>query len=117
MSGESEFDLFDLRVEVESVEGRCTCDMKPGDRFELRGGKLHLPGNGSFCLYALQSTIPLLPAKQRANHPADWIETDSRVLCPDPACRLTMRIDRIGRRRFHHDEVSATPIAEPETDA
>jgi hypothetical protein len=53
--------------------------------------------------------MPLLPAKQRQNHPADWLETDSRVVCPDPACQLTMRIDRIGRRSLHHDEVS--PIA------
>ncbi len=112
----SEFDLYDLRIEVETIEGRCTCDMRPGDCFELRSGKIHLPANASFCLYALQSAIPLLPAKQRKNHPADWIETDSRVVCPDPACRLTLRIDRIGQRRLHHDDVSAIPISETEAD-
>lgn len=116
MPPESEFDLFDLRIEVESIEGHCTCDMKPGDGFELRGGKIHLPTERGFCLYALQSTIPLLPAKQRKNHPADWIETDSKVVCPDPACRLTMRIDRIGQRRLQHDQVSAIPLGDTEAE-
>ncbi len=114
MGPESEFDLFDLRIEVESIEGHCTCNMEPGDCFELRGGKILLPRNASFCLFALQSAIPLLPAKQRKNHPADWMETDSRVVCPDPACQLTMRIDRIGQRRLRHDDVSATPLRQTE---
>jgi uncharacterized repeat protein (TIGR04076 family) len=81
--------------------------MTVGDRYHLRGGKLSLPDGNDFCLYALQAAIPLLPAKQRQNQPADWMETDTRVVCPDPACRLIMRIDRVGRRSLHHDEVSA----------
>ena len=106
---EDEFELYDLAVVVERIEGRCTCDMAVGDRFYLRGGKLSLPDGTSFCLYALQAVIPLLPAKQRRNHPADWMETDTHVVCPDPACRLVMRIDRIGRRRLRHDDVSPIP--------
>ena len=108
--GPEEFDLYDLRVQVESIEGHCTCDMRVGDCFYLRGGKISLPDGSDFCLYALQSTIPLLPAKQRRNHPADWMETDSRVVCPDPACGLTMKIERIAQRRLRHDEVSAVPL-------
>jgi uncharacterized repeat protein (TIGR04076 family) len=104
-----EFELYDLTVDVEAVEGKCTCDMHVGDRFYVRGGKLSLPDGADFCLYALQAVIPLLPAKQRRNHPADWMETDVRATCPDPACRLIMRIDRTGRRTLHHDDVS--PIA------
>jgi uncharacterized repeat protein (TIGR04076 family) len=45
-----------------------------------------MPKGKNFCLYALQSTIP--PTKQLINHPADWMETDSRVICPGPACKL-----------------------------
>ena len=101
-----EFELYDLKVVVESIEGHCTCNMAEGDYFYLKGGKISLPGEQDFCLYALQSAIPLLPAKQRQCHPADWIETDSRCVCPDPACRLTMRIDRIATRRLKHDDVS-----------
>lgn len=104
-----EFDLYDLKVVVESIKGNCTCNMTEGDYFCLEGGKISLPENADFCLFALQSVIPLLPAKQRQNHPADWLETDSRCVCPDPACKLTMRIDRVKKRRLKHDDVS--PIA------
>jgi len=107
-----EFELYDLKVEVESIEGNCTCNMKTGDCFYLQGGKISLPDDSDFCLYALQSAIPLLPAKQRPSHPADWIETDSRCVCPDPACRLTMRIDRLAKRRLKHDAVSSVPLEE-----
>jgi uncharacterized repeat protein (TIGR04076 family) len=106
---DDEFELYDLAVVVEKIEGHCTCNMAVGDCFYLRGGKISLPEGADFCLYALQSAIPLLPAKQRRNHPADWLETDARVVCPDPACRLVMRIDRIGSRVLRHDQVS--PIA------
>lgn len=109
MSREDVFTLFDLKIVVEQIDGHCTCNMAIGDRFYLRSGKLSLPDEQDFCLYALQATLPLLPAKQRQGHPADWMETDTRVTCPDPACRLIMRIKRIGERRLHHDEVS--PIA------
>ena len=102
-----QFELYDLTVEVESIGGNCTCNMQVGDKFFLKGGKLSFPDGQDFCLYALQSTMPLLPTKQRKNHPADWMETDSRIACPDPACQLIMRIDRTGSRLLNHDDVSA----------
>jgi uncharacterized repeat protein (TIGR04076 family) len=107
MDRADEFELYDLAIVVEAIEGQCTCAMKVGDCFYLRGGKLALPDGADFCVYALQATLPLLPAKQRRNHPADWMETDARVTCPDPACRLIMRIDRVGQRTLRHDDVSA----------
>ena len=106
----AEFELFDLTLVVEEIRGHCTCAMAVGDRVFLRGGKLSLPDGGDFCLFALQAAIPLLPAKQRRGHPADWMETDSRVTCPDPACGLIMRIDRTGKRTLRHDDVSAVPL-------
>jgi uncharacterized repeat protein (TIGR04076 family) len=109
MSNSDSFQLFDLEIVVEKIEGHCTCNMAVGNRFYLRGGKLSLPEGQDFCLYALQATIPLLPAKQRQSHPADWMETDTRVVCPDPACRLIMRIKRSGERRLRHDDVSPIP--------
>jgi uncharacterized repeat protein (TIGR04076 family) len=103
---DDEFELYDLAVLVEKIEGHCTCNMSEGDIFYLRGGKISLPDGADFCLYALQAVIPLLPAKQRRNHPADWMETDARVVCPDPACRLIMRIDRTSSRVLRHNDVS-----------
>ena len=104
-----QFELYDLKVEVESISGNCTCNMSVGDCFYMKGGKISLPDGKNFCLYAMQSVIPLLPAKQRLNHPSDWMETDSRVVCPDPACKLVMRIDRDGKRVLNHDDVSPIP--------
>jgi uncharacterized repeat protein (TIGR04076 family) len=106
MSGNDIFELYDLAVVVEAIEGHCTCNMAVGDTFFVRGGKLSLPDGQDFCLYALQAVIPLLPAKQRRSHPADWMETDTCATCPDPACRLIMRIDRVGQRALRHDDVS-----------
>ena len=109
MTQDDQFELYDLVVVVERIDGLCTCNMKVGDTFTMRSGKISMPNGCDFCLYALQSVIPLLPAKQRKNHPADWMETDSRVACPDPACRLIMRIDRAGQRTLRHDDVSPIP--------
>lgn len=106
---DDQFELYDLQIRVEAIEGNCTCAMTVGDAFFLRGGKLSLPDGADFCLYALQAVIPLLPAKQRRNHPADWMESDSRAVCPDPACRLIMRIDRMASRTLRHDDVSPIP--------
>ncbi len=109
-TGGDEFELYDLKIVVERIKGNCTCNMHVGDCFFMRRGKISMPEGKDFCLYALQSVIPLLPAKQRQNHPADWMETDSRVVCPDPECKLIMRIDRIGKQSVKHDEASAVPM-------
>ncbi len=104
------FELYDLKVSVEKINGSCTCTHSVGEYFELKSGKLSLPAGQSFCLYALQAAIPLLPAKQRPLHPYDWLETDSRVVCPDPLCGLVLLIERTGKRKVHHSEVSAVPL-------
>src|SRR6266446_254910 len=109
MTGDA-FELYDLRVTVAEIHGRCTCDHALGDEFELRGRKLHLPPGQSFCLYALQATIPLLPAKQRALQANDWMSTDTHVVCPDPLCGTVMRIDRTVQRVVHHADVSVVPL-------
>jgi uncharacterized repeat protein (TIGR04076 family) len=102
------FELYDLRISIEEVRGRCTCGHRVGDAFEVVGGKLRF--TQEFCLYALQSTLPLLPAKQRITDPNDWMSTDARVVCPDPLCGVVMLIERTGRRTFRHDDVSAIPL-------
>jgi uncharacterized repeat protein (TIGR04076 family) len=91
----SEGELKNLRIEVESVEGRCASRMKPGDRLTLRSGRLYIPAGRHFCLYALQAALPLLPAKQRTLQEGDWMKEDCRVLCPDPAGNVILRIGRM----------------------
>ena len=91
--GNGEGGLKDLKVVVESVGGHCTSRMKPSDYFILRSGRIYIPPGRHFCLYALQAALPLLPAKQRALNDGDWLKDDCRVLCPDPAGNVILRID------------------------
>ncbi|GGI77087.1 TIGR04076 family protein [Polymorphobacter multimanifer] len=103
------FELYDLRVEVVAPEGaKLWCSAKPGDWFELRGESLYLPEGQGFSIYSLAAVLPLLAARQRANHPNDWMSTDSEIACPDPACPSRLRITRLGLRRFRHSDVTAT---------
>ena len=87
--------LSDLKISVESVQGKCTSGMQPGDYFILRSGRLYIPADQHFCMYALQAVLPLLPAKQRPLPEGDWLREDSHVICPDPAGNVIMRIERL----------------------
>jgi len=99
--------LYDLRVTVERIEGRSVCGLAVGDYFELtESSKVRIPAGGHFCLYALQSVLPLLPAKQRQLPADDWLERDSLVACPDPDERLIMRIERIGSRTLRTSDLT-----------
>jgi uncharacterized repeat protein (TIGR04076 family) len=94
-------ELYDLRVTVERIDGRSVCGLEVGDSFELtESSRLRIPAGKHFCVYALQSVLPLLPAKQRDPPEGDWLEQDSLVACPDPDERVIMRVERIGRRRL-----------------
>ncbi len=105
------FELYDLRVEVVAPPGaRVLCGAKLGDHFELRGEMLHLPPGQAFSIYSLAALLPLLPAKQRATHPNDWMSTDAEVACPDPNCPTRFRITRLAKRRFSHAATTAVPL-------
>jgi uncharacterized repeat protein (TIGR04076 family) len=95
----SETEVYDLRVTVERIEGRSVCGLAVGDYFEVtESSRVRIPEGKHFCLYALSSVLPLLPAKQRQMPPGDWLEQDNFVACPDPDERTIMRIERIGKR-------------------
>jgi uncharacterized repeat protein (TIGR04076 family) len=105
------FELYDLRVEVVGPSDRhIYCGARLGDYFELHGEILKLPPGQGFSIYSLAALLPLLPAKQRATDPNDWMTTDAEIACPDPHCPTRFRITRTGRRRFNHADVSAIPI-------
>ena len=103
------FTLYDLRVEVVGTDRPMVCNHKSGDRLELSGENLSFPAGQSFSIYALAALLPILPAKQRMTHPADWITTDTDVACPDPNCGAIFRITRTGVRTFRHSEVTRVP--------
>ena len=103
----SETEVFDLRVTVERIEGRSVCGLQVGDYFEVtESSRVRIPEGRHFCLYALSSVLPLLPATQRKLPDGDWLEQDSLVACPDPDERTIMRIERIGRRAIPTDELT-----------
>jgi uncharacterized repeat protein (TIGR04076 family) len=100
-------ELYDLRVVVDRIEGRSVCGLAPGDYFEVTSSsQVRIPAGGHFCLYALSSVLPLLPAKQRALAAGDWMAQDSEVACPDPEERLVMRIERLARRAIPTEELT-----------
>ncbi len=101
------FELYDLRITVEAIEGRSVCGLSVGDYFELTdSNRLRIPDGKHFCVYALSSVLPLLAAKQRQLHENDWMERDSLVACPDPDERLIMKIERIGKKQLNSDELT-----------
>ena len=105
--GDETTELYDLRVIVERIEGRSVCGLAVGDYFEVtESSRLQIPAGRHFCIYALQSVLPLLAAKQRRLPDGDWLEEDSHVACPDPDERVIMRIERIGRRSMRTSDLT-----------
>ena len=89
-------EIFDLRVTVDHIGGRSVCGLNPGDYFEVtNSNELRIPEGKHFCMYAIASILPLLPAKQRKMAQDDWLEQDSLVACPDPEEKLVMKIERV----------------------
>ncbi|MEO6432375.1 MAG: TIGR04076 family protein [Sphingomicrobium sp.] len=106
---DDEFELYDLKVEVVAPPGAVLwCNAAAGDWFELRGELLHLPPGQGFSIYSLAAVLPFLAAKQRQTEPSDWMDSDAEIACPDPNCPSRLRITRMGKRRFHRSETTAT---------
>jgi len=87
-----------LCVRVEEVRGVCTAKvpMREGTAFAVENGRLHAPGGGPICLFALQSLLPLLPAKERdlgTGSDTDWLWRVHHAQCPDPKGRVVWRIE------------------------
>jgi uncharacterized repeat protein (TIGR04076 family) len=105
------FELYDLHVEVVGpADQPIYCGARLGDYFDLRGEMLLLPPGQGFSIYSLAALLPLLPAKQRATDPHDWMSSDAEVACPDPNCPTRFRITRTGRRYFRRSDVTAVPL-------
>ena len=88
--------MQDLKIVVKEIGGYCDT-LEKGDYFIIRssGGsnsKISIP-EGHFCYWALNSILPLLPAKQRKlDEPDDWIPTTWEVMCPDPNGQVILEI-------------------------
>ena len=101
------FELFDVRVTVSRIDGRSVCGLSVGDYFEVtNSSQIRIPAGQHFCLFALQSVLPLLPAVMRALDPNDWLARDTLVACPDPDERLIMEIRRLDRQTLATDDLT-----------
>ena len=105
------FELYNLRVEISEKSGRIIGKHSIGDYFDVIGEDIFLPQGQGFSLYAIASLLPLLPAKQRQNHPHDFMETDDYVADPDANSKAIYRIRRTGKTVFHHEDISANPLS------
>lgn len=87
--------MRDLMILVKEIKGKCD-SMKVGDYCVVRGSQLSIPKNKHFCFYALQSVLPLIPAKQRKiDEPDDWLPRTWKIECPDPEGRVILEIKPI----------------------
>jgi uncharacterized repeat protein (TIGR04076 family) len=107
---DDEFTLYDLRIEVVAGDRPMVCNHAAGDHFTLSGENLSFPPGQTFPLYPLAAILPLLPAKQRATDPHDWMTTDAEIACPDPHCGARFRITRTGRTTFSHAATTRVPL-------
>lgn len=110
ISTDDSFTLFNLRVELCDRSTRIIGKHKIGDFFEVIGEDIFLPPGQGFSLYALASLLPLLPAKQRRNHPNDFMESDDFIADPDANSGAVYQIRRTGTTVFRHSDVSANSL-------
>lgn len=105
--------MYNLRIVVEEVKGFCDLPMKPGDYFEVHGGRIIIPPGKHMCLWALQSMMPLLPLKQRKiDEENDWVPYTKRICCPDPNGMVIYRIDTIEESQSAAEEVRARMLVD-----
>ncbi|MFC1898414.1 TIGR04076 family protein [Candidatus Cloacimonadota bacterium] len=77
--------MKELKVVVEQVVDHCGAKLKPGDTFYVTGkGKIKIPDEKEFCMFALQSLIPFLINKQLEIKEEKYIVDMNRLCCPDP---------------------------------
>ena len=93
-------------VTVERIEATCRRARGRGLLEVTESNRLRIPHGKHFCLYALQSVLPLIPAKQRRLPAEDWLEQDNLACCPDPDERVVMRIERTGERTLITEDLT-----------
>ena len=74
-----------LKIEVVEIKKRCGAGLKMGDHFFVLGkGRIKIPNEKPFCMFALNGLIPFLTARQRAVEGVDdWVADTDLLECPD----------------------------------
>ncbi len=96
--------MFEILIEVESATVPCPAvpPMKPGLGFVVRDEKLFPRDAAPICLFALQSMMPFLTAKQRGIAADDWMARVHHSQCPHPEHRVAWRLEQrpVGTTRW-----------------
>ncbi len=99
--------LYDLRVTVERIEGRSVCGLEVGDWFEVtESSRVRIPEGKHFCLFAMQSVLPLLPRRCAALRRRTGSSRTRSSRARIPTSALVMRIERIGERTLVTEELT-----------
>ena len=96
--------MYELDVRVTKVMGTCTADppMQAGDFFTVRDGDIRIPEGGYVCMWALQSLLPLLPAKERRIDEAEQERLELERRIADAFQRHDRREGRRASRQLEH---------------
>ncbi|MEW5722295.1 MAG: TIGR04076 family protein [Thermodesulfobacteriota bacterium] len=85
-----------LKVTVERIDGYCNLPMLVGDYLLVEGSRLTIPEGKHFCLWALQSMMPIFPLLQRTESTkGDWTGKVNQFCCPDPRGLVHYRIEKL----------------------
>ncbi len=84
-----------VRVTVESVAGRCSAGMKPGDSYLIRDrGCMKIEEAEGFCPELFFVTFPTCMAFAAGGELRWEVNGAATVACPDPEARVVVRIER-----------------------
>ena len=108
--------MYELKITVQKVMGTCTGNppMMPGGYFTVNDGDIQMPEGGYICMWALQSLMPLITAKEREiaeENDEDWMWRVHHVQCPDPKGRVIFKIERAGQARRNSGSTPESGVA------
>lgn len=101
------YTLHDLEIVTVGDATTFNCSHTVGQGLAVKGENIEfLPGTKQFSHYALAALIPFLAAKQRPGSPADWMQFESEIACPDPLCGARFQFKQVKKHEYDY-----TPIA------
>jgi len=89
--------FYDVKLEVESVKGYCAAGHKTGDTIVIRGSECAIDRsktNCNICIYAMSAFMPYITSYSRETSKDDWINTISRLQCPDIENMVIFKLSR-----------------------
>ena len=85
------------KVTVERIDGYCNLPLQVGDHLYVEGSKLSIPDGKEFCIWALQSMMPVFPifSERDALPDSHWLKSVKHFTCPDPDGKVIFRLEQV----------------------